>query len=130
MFSTRPITSTFTWRNISIALRASCKLTSLGVETTTAPVSGTVCTSESTTSPVPGGRSTIRKSSSPHSTCCKNWRTIWCSMGPRITMGWSPGASRPMEMNFTPCATSGPMRSSPTMLGARDMPIMIGTFGP
>jgi len=31
-----------------------------GVETTTAPVSGTVWTSEMTTSPVPGGRSTMR----------------------------------------------------------------------
>jgi hypothetical protein len=36
------------------------RLTSLGVDTTTAPVSGTVCTSEIATSPVPGGRSTIR----------------------------------------------------------------------
>src|SRR5205807_1629988 len=41
-----------------LALRASCRETSDGVETTTAPVSGTVCTSDSAMSPVPGGRST------------------------------------------------------------------------
>ena len=56
--------------------------TSEPVETTTAPVSGTVCTSEITTSPVPGGRSTIRKSSLPHSTCCRNCRMIWCQHWP------------------------------------------------
>ena len=60
MFSTMPRMSTFTCLNISMALRASCSATSLGVVTTTAPVTGTVCTSEITTSPVPGGRSMMR----------------------------------------------------------------------
>src|SRR5580704_2134574 len=42
MFSTTPSTSTFTWRNISIALRTSATATSEGVVTTTAPVTATV----------------------------------------------------------------------------------------
>ena len=46
-----PMTSTFMVRNISMALRASCKETSLGVVTTMAPVSGTVWISEMATSP-------------------------------------------------------------------------------
>ena len=42
MFSTTPKTSTFTWRNISIALRTSARATVDGVVTTTAPVTATV----------------------------------------------------------------------------------------
>jgi hypothetical protein len=72
----------------------------------------------------------IRKSSSPHATCCRNCRIIWCSIGPRITIGLSPGEISPTEMNFTPCASSGPIRSPSTMLGCRVCPSIIGTFGP
>ena len=60
MFSTTPSTSTFTWRNISMALRTSASATTDGVVTSTAPVSETVWIKLSCTSPVPGGRSTIR----------------------------------------------------------------------
>ena len=47
MFSTTPRTSTFTWRNISMALRTSASATSEGVVTMTAPVTATVWMSES-----------------------------------------------------------------------------------
>src|SRR5208283_3999452 len=42
IFSTTPSTSTFTWRNISMALRTSASATVDGVVTTTAPVTATV----------------------------------------------------------------------------------------
>jgi hypothetical protein len=55
---------------------------------------------------------------------------IWWSMGPRITMGLSPGEMRPMEMNFTPCAVSGSIMLPSRMLGWRVAPSMVGTLGP
>src|SRR6266849_3448949 len=60
IFSTTPSTSTFTWRNISIALRTSASATVDGVVTTTAPVTATVWIRVNCTSPVPGGRSITR----------------------------------------------------------------------
>ena len=125
-----PTISTFICRNISTALRASCSETSEGVETTMAPVRGTVCTSESAMSPVPGGRSTTRKSSCPHSTSPRNCFTIWCNIGPRQMIGLSPGLRKPTEMTFSPKASSGAMRFSPTILGCPFTPNMRGTLGP
>ena len=55
-----PSTSMFTLRNMAIALTASSRATSCGVQTTTAPVSGSSCDSEIATSPVPGGMSITR----------------------------------------------------------------------
>ena len=49
-----PSTGTLSWRNIVIARVASSSATSWGVQTTTAPVSGSACASVSGTSPVPG----------------------------------------------------------------------------
>ena len=60
MFSMTPSVRTLTLLNIAIALRASSRLTSCGVVTTTAPVSGISWLSESAASPVPGGRSMTR----------------------------------------------------------------------
>ena len=60
MFSTMPSTSIFTRRNMAIALTASSRATSCGVQTTTAPLSGNNCESEMATSPVPGGMSITR----------------------------------------------------------------------
>ena len=48
------------------------RLTEGGVETATAPATGTFCASESWMSPVPGGRSTSRSSSSPQFTSRRN----------------------------------------------------------
>src|SRR6266849_945626 len=42
-----------------------------------------VCTSESCASPVPGGRSTMKQSSSPHSTSRENCWITFMIMGPR-----------------------------------------------
>ena len=60
MFSTIPSTGMFTLRNMAIALVASRRATSCGVQTTTAPVSGSTCESVSAMSPVPGGMSMMR----------------------------------------------------------------------
>ena len=78
MFSTMPSTGTSTFWNMLSPLRASSSAMSCGVETITAPASGTCCASVSCASPVPGGMSTTMMSSSPHSTsrsiCCKRAR--------------------------------------------------------
>ena len=50
----------FTLRNMAMAFTASNSATSCGVQTTTAPVSGSSCESVSAMSPVPGGMSMIR----------------------------------------------------------------------
>ena len=60
MFSTTPMVRTLTLVNMAIALRASIRLTSWGVVTTTAPDSGMSWLIDSAASPVPGGRSTTR----------------------------------------------------------------------
>jgi len=109
MFSTRPITSTF---HLAEHLESPCARPAnsrpLGVETTTAPVSGTVCHQpESTTSPVPGGQIDDQEFKlAPFNLAAKIGGTIWCSHGPRITMGWSARPAGQWQMNFTPCATA------------------------
>ena len=60
MFSTTPRSGTFTCSNIRAPRRAILRLTSCGVVTITAPVSGKFCASVNCVSPVPGGRSRIR----------------------------------------------------------------------
>jgi len=75
---------------------------SCGVETMTAPASGTCCAMVSCASPVPGGRSTTMTSSSPQST----WRSICCSalvtIGPRQIIGVSSAKRKPIDMHLTP----------------------------
>src|SRR5207302_1469992 len=113
-----------------MALRASCRETSEGVETTMAPVSGTVWMSDKATSPVPGGRSTTRYSSCPQSTEPRNCLTIECSIGPRQMSGLSPGLRKPTEMTLSPCELMGAIWFSPITLGCSLVPSMSGTFGP
>jgi hypothetical protein len=60
MFSITPSVRTLTLLNIATALRASSRLTSCGVVTITAPVSGMSWLRLSAASPVPGGRSMTR----------------------------------------------------------------------
>ena len=57
---TTPRSGTFTCSNIRAPRRAILRLTSCGVVTITAPVSGKFCASVNCVSPVPGGRSRIR----------------------------------------------------------------------
>ena len=73
MFSTIPSTGTSTRWNMASPLRASISARSCGVETITAPASGTCCAMVSCASPVPGGMSTTSTSSSPQATS----RSIW-----------------------------------------------------
>src|SRR5215469_8360297 len=51
-------------------------------------------------------------------------------MGPRQMTGLSPGFSRPIEIIFTPCATTGIMRCCAVAVGSAVEPSMMGTFGP
>ena len=60
MFSTMPMTGTFTLRNMASPLRASISATFCGVVTITAPASAMRWVTVSWASPVPGGRSRIR----------------------------------------------------------------------
>lgn len=50
-------TGTLTLWNMLTPRTTSMRATSCGVETTTAPVNGTLCVTLSTASPVPGGKS-------------------------------------------------------------------------
>lgn len=54
---------------------------------------------------------------------------IFITMGPRQIAGWSFSMRKPMEMTFTPCASSGMIFSSRTAGGA-STPIMRGRLGP
>ena len=63
MFSTMPSTGTSTLRNMAMPRRASISARSCGVETITAPASGTAWAIVSCASPVPGGMSTTSTSS-------------------------------------------------------------------
>ena len=102
MFSTMPSTGTSTLRNMLSPLRASSSAMSCGVETMTAPASGTCCAMVSCASPVPGGMSTTMMSSSPQSTS----RSICCSalitIGPRQIIGVSSGTRKPIDMQLSP----------------------------
>src|SRR5580693_34814 len=53
-----------------------------------------------------------------------------CSMGPRQTIGLSPGLSKPMEIIFIPATCTGIMRFSAVACGSCSVPSMMGTLGP
>ena len=75
---------------------------SCGVETMTAPASGTCCAIVNCASPVPGGMSTTMMSSSPQATsrsiCCKALMTI----GPRQIIGVSSATRNPTDITRNP----------------------------
>ncbi len=75
---------------------------SCGVETMTAPASGTCCAMVSWASPVPGGMSTTRMSSSPHSTSRSICESADCTIGPRQIIGVSSATRKPMDMHLMP----------------------------
>ena len=75
---------------------------SWGVETMTAPDSGTCWAMVSWASPVPGGRSTTRTSSSPHSTSRSIWLMALITIGPRQIIGVSSGTMKPMDITLMP----------------------------
>ena len=75
---------------------------SCGVETMTAPVSGTRWVMVSWVSPVPGGMSITMTSSSPQWTSRSNCSRAPMTMGPRQMIGESSGTRKPMDMHLTP----------------------------
>jgi hypothetical protein len=129
MFSMRPRTGTFTFSNIRTPRRASISATSCGVETMTAPASGTRWDMVSCASPVPGGMSTIMQSNSPHST----WPIICSSapitIGPRQIIAVSCSTRKPMDMAFSPQREIGMIRW-PTARGFSCVPSIWGREGP
>ena len=105
MFSTMPSTGTPTLRNMARPLRASISARSCGVETITAPDSGTCCAMVSCTSPVPGGMSmmsTSRSPSSPQATSRSICLSAPTTIGPRQMTGVSSSTMKPIDMTFRP----------------------------
>ena len=86
----------------SMPRRASISARSCGVETMTAPLSGTCCAIVSCASPVPGGMSTTMTSSSPQSTSRSIWVSADITIGPRQIIGVSSSTRKPMDMTFSP----------------------------
>ena len=102
MFSTMPSTGTLTRLNIAMPRRASIKARSCGVETITAPLSGTCCAMVSWASPVPGGMSTTITSRVPHSTSRSIWVKADITIGPRQIIGVSSSTRKPIDITFNP----------------------------
>ena len=102
MFSITPSTGTATLRNMFSPLRASSRAMSCGVETITAPASGTRCAIVNWASPVPGGMSTTSTSSSPQATSRSICSSALITIGPRQIIGVSSATRKPIDMTFTP----------------------------
>ena len=84
-------------------------------------------------SPVPGGRSTTSTSSgaasSPQRTSSIIWRTAEETIGPRQIIARPSSTMKPIDITFTPNASSGiSLPSSKVGLSVR--PIMRGAEGP
>ena len=129
MFSTRPSTGTFTFSNMRTPRRASISATSCGVETITAPASGTRWLMVSWASPVPGGMSTTMMSSAPQFTCPMSCSSAPITMGPRQIMAVSSSTRKPMDMARRPQRRSGMMRW-PSVRGRSRAPSICGREGP
>ena len=131
MFSTTPMSGTLTWANIAMPRRASISARSCGVETITAPASGTFWAIVSCVSPVPGGISTTSTSSSPHKTSRKSWLSAEITMGPRQTTGAPSSIKKPIDITLTPQLSSGTsFWPSGARLGFERIPNSLGIDGP
>ena len=102
MFSTTPSTGTLTRLNMATPRRASSSARSCGVETMTAPLSGTCCAMVSWASPVPGGMSTTMTSSLPHSTSRSICVIADITIGPRQIIGVSSSIRKPIDITVRP----------------------------
>ncbi len=107
MFSMTPRIGTSTFWNMATPRRASIRARSCGVETITAPASGTCWASVSWASPVPGGISTTRTSSGAQSTSRSNWVMALMTMGPRQIIGASSSTRKPIDMTRMPATSIG-----------------------
>ena len=110
--------------------RASISAKSCGVETITAPFSGTCCAMVSCASPVPGGMSTTMTSSVPHSTSRSIWVSADMTMGPRQIIGVSSSTRKPIDITGTPWRTIGFNRVPPMVSGFSRMARSLGSDGP
>ena len=134
MFSITPRIGTWVFSNIETPRRTSISATSCGVETTTAPDRATRWARVSWMSPVPGGMSMTRTSSGsaslPQATSFSIWFSADEAIGPRQIIGAASSTNRPMDMTFSPWASSGcSLRSSPSS-GSAWTPVMRGIEGP
>ena len=103
---------------------------SCGVETITAPVSGTRWERVSCASPVPGGMSISRMSSSPQATSPISCCTALITIGPRQIIAVSSEIRKPIDMQATSHLRIGSSVFSPASAGLPEMPIMRGSEGP
>ena len=135
MFSTTPITGTFTFLQKLSSLRTSAIATSCGVVTMSAPVMPACfryCTMERCSSDVPGGASTTRKSSAPHSVSFRNCLMSPFLRGPRHTTA-SSGFGRRNPMDITARFSVTYTGCHPLLLLCTSAPSwwnMIGALGP
>jgi hypothetical protein len=102
MFSTMPSTGTLTFLNIATPRRASISARSCGVETITAPASGTCCAMVSCASPVPGGMSTTITSSVAPGDLAQHLLSADITIGPRQIIGVSSATRKPIDMTLRP----------------------------
>ena len=130
MFSTMPSTGTLTRRNMAMPRRASISARSCGVETMTAPLSGTCCAMVSCASPVPGGMSTTMTSSVPHSTSRSICVSADITIGPRQIIGVSSSIRKPIDITGMPWRTIGFSRVPPIVCGFSRMASSFGIDGP
>ncbi len=130
MFSTMPSTGTLTRRNMAMPRRASIKAKSCGVETITAPLSGTCCAMVSCASPVPGGISTTITSSVPHSTSRSIWVIADITIGPRQIIGVSSSMRKPIDITAMPWREIGLSRVPPMLCGRSRIASNFGIEGP
>ena len=102
----------------------------MGVDTITAPASGTCCAMVSCASPVPGGMSTTRMSNSPQFTSRSICVSALCTIGPRQIIGVSSSTMKPIDITFSPKRCMGSRVLSSGELGLPVMPTMRGMDGP
>src|SRR5258708_4548786 len=86
MFSTRPRIGTWVLLNMVTPFLASIRAISCGVDTITAPFSGTRWAMVSWASPVPGGMSSTSTSSGAPATSFSIWVSALCTIGPRLAV--------------------------------------------
>ncbi len=103
---------------------------SCGVETMTAPDSGTDCAMVSWASPVPGGRSQTRTSSSPQFTSRSSWLMALITIGPRQIIGVSSAIMKPIDITLMPKFCIGSRRLPSRLCGLPLIPIRRGCDGP
>ena len=117
MFSITPAISSETLSAICAERRATFWAVSCGVVTITNLACGSSWESVIETSPVPGGRSISRWSSSPHWTSSRNCVSALWSIGPRQTTASSSLMKKPIDITFSPWASSGRILRSPFTRG-------------